>query len=132
MKAVALCVLLGLSTLSTFALDGPQSKKQKGKPPTGGGGDISNPNDVYWQTWGPTECKSLHPGALPSYRGKSVKFRYRLQGLPDGVPPEIKKAQPYHLLADPDNPTRLYSGQELIIELYYKFLGKDKDGNPIP
>ncbi len=76
--------------------------------------------DVQWQTWGPTECSPLHPGSLPSYRGKSVKFIFELHEISKDAPAKLKSLQPYYFVPSATNPTRLYAGQELIVEISYE------------
>jgi len=125
-----------LSTPSTLAIVSQKETKKPGatttKPdPTKGGGDkgTSALADIQFQTWGPTECKPLHPGSLPTYRGKSAKFTYELHKISADAPEVVKNVQPYYLVPAADNPIVLYSGQELIIQITNKLdnpvTGKD-------
>jgi hypothetical protein len=82
MKAFVAIVLVTILSAQTAVASGPQ-KTTKKPDPTKGGGDKGTPalSEVQWQTWGPTECMPLHPGALPAYRGRSAKFTYELRPI---------------------------------------------------
>jgi hypothetical protein len=103
--------------LGAHALAAQGKKKTGDKGDTGG--DKQSASDFQPQTWGPTECMSLQPGYAPKERGKTVKFLYSLHAISTDAPANIKKSQPFYLVADPRNPTRLYAGQELIVEIAY-------------
>jgi hypothetical protein len=118
--AIALVLATILSVPMSFAMG--QAPKKKADP-TKGGGDkgTATLSEVQWQTWGPTACMPLHPGALPAYRGKSAKFVYELRPVAKDAPANVKTLQPYYLTPAADNPIVLYAGQELIVQVAYTF-----------
>lgn len=129
MKPLLSLIAVGLlSAIIMFGADDKNSgqksaskKSAKKDASTKGGGDQGTASlaEVQWQTWGPTECQPLHPGALSNYRGRSVTFTYKLLKLPKDAPDTVRTAQPYYLVPAGDNPIKLYAGQELIVQIVY-------------
>ena len=134
MKALFAFLLVAiLSTPGTFGSDSQKSAKKTDTTKGGGDKGTAAISEVQFQNWGPTECKPLHPGALPASRGKSAKFTYEVHAISDDAPAKVKSVQPYYLTPVADNPITLYAGQELIVQIMYKFAkdkqptGRDKD-----
>ncbi len=98
------------------AVTAPQGNKKNATKP---GNETSALKETQFQPWGPTACRTLHPGPLPTGRRKSVRFVYTLHRISGDAPAGIQKAQPFYLVPDADNPFKLYAGQELVVEISY-------------